>query len=131
MPGKRRVEPDLRLFFCLPFVHWEEIANKDVSLLLDAKLCELWLSHAKGNRDIILRFGRFPHRNPQLGREITTSKASFLREGGFRGRGPAVRRASNWTCPYLVERFCLKFRFMISNWIGDLYPRAECLRTGL
>ncbi|WP_273773085.1 DUF924 family protein [Brucella intermedia] len=79
-----RVEPDLRLFFCLPFAHSEEIADQEVSVLLNAKLGEPWLSHAQGHRDIIQRFGRFPHRNPLLGRETATEEVSFLREGGFR-----------------------------------------------
>lgn len=79
-----RVEPDLRLFFCLPFAHSEEIADQEVSVLLNAKLGEQWLSHAQGHRDIIQRFGRFPHLNSVLGRETATEEVSFLREGGFR-----------------------------------------------
>ncbi|WP_273786825.1 DUF924 family protein [Brucella intermedia] len=80
-----RVEPDLRLFLCLPFAHSEEIADQEVSVLLNAKLGEPWLSHAQGHRDIIQRFGRFPHRNSVLGRETTPAEAEFLRDGGFQG----------------------------------------------
>ncbi len=79
------IEPDLRLFFCLPYAHSEEIADQDVSVMLNAKLGEPWLAHAEGHRDIIRRFGRFPHRNPMLGRETTREEAAFLRDGGFHG----------------------------------------------
>ncbi|KAB2727348.1 DUF924 family protein [Brucella anthropi] len=80
-----RVETDLRLFFCLPFAHSEDIADQDVSVALNAKLGEPWLSHANGHRDIIRRFGRFPHRNPMLGRATTPEEAEFLNGGGFQG----------------------------------------------
>lgn len=80
-----QVEPALRLFFCLPFAHSEDVVDQDVSVSLNARLGEPWLSHAQGHRDIIRRFGRFPHRNPMLGRETTPEEAAFLREGGFRG----------------------------------------------
>lgn len=80
-----RVEHGLRLFFCLPYAHSEEIADQDISVMLNGKLGEQWLSHAEGHRDIIRRFGRFPHRNPMLGRETTREEAAFLRDGGFRG----------------------------------------------
>ncbi|MEM9965654.1 MAG: DUF924 family protein, partial [Asticcacaulis sp.] len=46
---------------------------------------EDWLPHAIDHRDIIARFGRFPHRNPLLGRETTPDEASFLNDGGFSG----------------------------------------------
>lgn len=80
-----QVDPDLRLFFCLPFSHSENLDDQDVSVALNAKLGQPWLSHAEGHRDIIRRFGRFPHRNPMLGRITTAAEASFLRNGGFRG----------------------------------------------
>ena len=37
------------------------------------------------HRDIIVRFGRFPHRNAVLGRETTPEEQLFLDEGGFGG----------------------------------------------
>ncbi len=80
-----RIEPDLRLFFCLPFAHSEEMADQDISVALNARLGEPWLSHAEGHRDIIKRFGRFPHRNPMLGRLSTPEEETFLHSGGFGG----------------------------------------------
>jgi hypothetical protein len=43
------------------------------------------LRFAELHRDIIDRFGRFPHRNAALGRESTTAELAFLNEGGFSG----------------------------------------------
>lgn len=80
-----RVEPALRLFFCLPFAHSESLADQDVSVQLNAGLGPTWLAHAEGHRDIVRRFGRFPHRNPMLGRATTAQEAEFLRGGGFAG----------------------------------------------
>ncbi len=79
------VEPDLRLFFCLPFAHSEDIADQELSVHLNAQLGQSWLEHAEGHRDIIRRFGRFPHRSPMLGRAMTEEEAGFLEEGGFQG----------------------------------------------
>lgn len=79
------VERDLRLFFCLPFAHSEVLSDQDISVELNAKLGQPWLEHAEGHRDIIRRFGRFPHRNLMLGREMTQAETHFLNAGGFRG----------------------------------------------
>lgn len=80
-----QVEAALRLFFCLPFAHSEEMADQDISIELNARLGQPWLEHAEGHRDIIRRFGRFPHRNPLLGRVATAEEEAFLKAGGFRG----------------------------------------------
>jgi uncharacterized protein (DUF924 family) len=37
------------------------------------------------HRDIIVRFGRFPHRNEALGRQTTPAEQDFLASGGFSG----------------------------------------------
>jgi len=55
------------------------------AVALNRRLGQPWLSHAEGHRSIIRRFGRFPHRNPILGRDTTAEEARFLRNGGFRG----------------------------------------------
>jgi uncharacterized protein (DUF924 family) len=43
------------------------------------------LRWAELHRDIIVRFGRFPHRNAALGRETTPEEYAFLADGGFAG----------------------------------------------
>lgn len=79
------VRPELRLFFALPFSHAEDPADQDLAVTLNRRLGQPWLSHAEGHRDIIRRFGRFPHRNPLLGRDTTSEEAAFLKAGGFAG----------------------------------------------
>jgi uncharacterized protein (DUF924 family) len=41
-----------------------------------------YLNYAIRHRDIIARFGRFPHRNKILGRESTTEELAFLAKPG-------------------------------------------------
>lgn len=81
----RRIEPDLRLFMYLPFGHSEQLADQERSLELARGLGEPHLSHAQGHHDIVKRFGRFPHRNPILGRAMRPEEQKFLDEGGFSG----------------------------------------------
>ncbi|TCQ03760.1 uncharacterized protein DUF924 [Rhizobium sp. PP-F2F-G36] len=80
-----RVKPELRLFFCLPFAHSEDMADQELSVRLNAGLGQPWLAHAEGHRDIIRRFGRFPHRNPGLGLTMTAEESAYLARGGFQG----------------------------------------------
>lgn len=79
------VEESLRLFFALPFAHSEDLADQDISVSLYHKYATKFAEHGEGHRDIVRRFGRFPHRNAILGRETTLEEAAFLAEGGFSG----------------------------------------------
>jgi uncharacterized protein (DUF924 family) len=79
------VEPPLRLFFCLPFAHSENLADQDLSVTLNTRLGASARAHAEGHRDIIRRFGRFPHRNALLLRDTTPAEQAFLDAGGFAG----------------------------------------------
>jgi uncharacterized protein (DUF924 family) len=86
----QEVEPVLRPFFYLPFEHSEDPADQDLAVTLteahrDATGDEDTLKWAALHRDIIRRFGRFPHRNRALGRETTVEEQAFLDEGGFAG----------------------------------------------
>lgn len=81
----QQIEPALRLFFCLPFAHSEDAADQQRSVALNARLGPEALAHARRHRDIVQRFGRFPHRNPLLMRESTAQELAFLAEGGFAG----------------------------------------------
>jgi uncharacterized protein (DUF924 family) len=81
----RAVEAQLQLFFYLPFSHSENLADQERSVALNRRLGQPNLSHAEGHRDIIRRFGRFPHRNPILGRTMRPEEQQFLIEGGFAG----------------------------------------------
>jgi uncharacterized protein (DUF924 family) len=79
-----RIDPGLREFLYLPFMHSEELADqiRCVELLRQAGLAESakWAEH---HADIIRRFGRFPHRNGILGRATSPDEQAFLDEGGF------------------------------------------------
>jgi uncharacterized protein (DUF924 family) len=82
----RQVEPPLRQFFVLPFEHSENLADQDFGLAVAAELDDPEIvKWATIHRDIIARFGRFPHRNPALGRVTTADEQAFLDEGGFAG----------------------------------------------
>lgn len=71
------------MFLYMPFMHSESIRMQDRSLILfDALGLEGALDAAKKHRDIIVRFGRFPHRNALLGRESTQEEQAFLSEHG-------------------------------------------------
>lgn len=76
----------LRIFFYMPLEHAEDLAQQDrcVALFEAAGNAE-YLKYAVLHRDIIARFGRFPHRNAMLGRKTTPDEAAFLAEGGFSG----------------------------------------------
>ena len=80
----------LQVFFYLPFEHAEDLADQDRSVALcEAMKAETgdegFLKWAIGHRDVIVRFGRFPHRNRALGRATTAEEQAFLDEGGFAG----------------------------------------------
>lgn len=79
------VSPDLRLFFYLPFEHAEDLAAQERAVALIAPLGGELLDYAEVHRDIIRRFGRFPHRNAILNRETTPEEQRFLDDGGFAG----------------------------------------------
>jgi uncharacterized protein (DUF924 family) len=81
----QQVEEALRIFFYLPFMHSEDIADQDRAYQLTEPLGGLSLESAEEHRDIIHRFGRFPHRNFILGRETTLEEQKFLSDGGFSG----------------------------------------------
>lgn len=79
--------PVERLFFYLPFEHSELLADQDLACELtrplDAVQPELGAyRYAVLHRDIVSRFGRFPHRNAILGRESTPEELAFLKGPG-------------------------------------------------
>jgi len=79
------IEPALRLFCYLPFSHSEELLDQEYSVGLMRALDGESLAHAESHRAIILRFGRFPHRNAVLARPTSREEQAFLDAGGFAG----------------------------------------------
>lgn len=80
---------ELRVFFYMPFEHSEALADQDrcVALCrtLDAASGSEWSKWAELHREIVARFGRFPHRNPMLGRDMTAEEQAYIAGGGFTG----------------------------------------------
>lgn len=82
----KAVGEDLRAFFYLPFMHSEDLKDQDYCVTLCRALGDEGnLKYAEVHADIIRRFGRFPHRNPVLGRDTTPEEQAFLESGGFAG----------------------------------------------
>lgn len=81
------MNPVERMFVYLPFEHSEALADQQ-------RACELMQAldafaetgdvhrYALRHREIIERFGRFPHRNAVLGRASTTQESEFLKQPG-------------------------------------------------
>ncbi|CAN7363225.1 DUF924 family protein [Variovorax paradoxus] len=80
-----KTDEELRRFFYLPFMHSESLDDQQRSVELNAALDANTQRFAVLHRDIIARFGRFPHRNKLLGRTSTAEEQRFLDEGGFAG----------------------------------------------
>ncbi|MGH7019196.1 MAG: DUF924 family protein, partial [Brevundimonas sp.] len=82
----RRVASNLRPFILMPLMHSEAMADQDMLMtLLDEVETPDTFKFAVIHRDIIARFGRYPHRNASLGRETTPDEAAFLAGDGFKG----------------------------------------------
>jgi uncharacterized protein (DUF924 family) len=80
------VDETMRPFFYLPFMHSELLADQDRCLrLYEAFGDPEQLKFAVTHRNIIVKFGRFPHRNRILSRETTSAEREFLDSGGFAG----------------------------------------------
>lgn len=76
--------PTQRVFLYLPFEHSEKIEDQDRSVaLFEALGDEYTLKYAIEHRDVIVQFGRFPHRNAILGRKSTPDEIKFLEETNF------------------------------------------------
>ena len=81
-----KFETGLRCFFYLPFEHSERAEDQARAMALYEALGDAeFLKYAILHRDIIARFGRFPHRNAVLGRITTPQEQAFLDGGGFAG----------------------------------------------
>jgi uncharacterized protein (DUF924 family) len=89
----RKLRPIERVFLTLPLQHSESREHQERSVALlerwraeaqGALRAELdgYLDYAKRHRDIVARFGRFPHRNAILGRTSTPEETEFLKQPG-------------------------------------------------
>jgi uncharacterized protein (DUF924 family) len=82
-----------RGFVYMPFMHSERLSDQERCVELFRTFrdehvgelrdnCQYSLGYAERHRDIIQRFGRFPHRNAILGRESTPEELEFLKQPG-------------------------------------------------
>ena len=74
-------------FLYMPFMHSENLADQDLSVqLFEAAGLENNLRFAQHHREIVRRFGRFPHRNAILGRVSTPQELAYLNsKDAFKG----------------------------------------------
>ena len=83
------MQPVERMFVYLPFEHAESLEEQVKACELTKPLVEFpetadAYRYAVLHRDVIARFGRFPHRNVLLGRASTPEEAEFLQRPGSR-----------------------------------------------
>jgi uncharacterized protein (DUF924 family) len=81
------MQPVERLFLYLPFEHSEDLEDQRLACALTEPLQAFpetadAYAYALAHRDIIERFGRFPHRNAALGRSSTPEEVQFLAQPG-------------------------------------------------
>lgn len=71
------------VFLLLPFEHSEDLADQDRAVEMIGRLGNAnFADYAIAHRDVIARFGRFPHRNQMLGRASTAEEEAYLAEPG-------------------------------------------------
>lgn len=76
------MDEDARAFLYMPFMHTEDAGDQQRSLVLFTALGNAEnLKFAKEHRDVIERFGRFPHRNAVLGRANRKGEEEAVEEG--------------------------------------------------
>jgi uncharacterized protein (DUF924 family) len=79
----QEMTPRHRVFLYLPFEHSEDLEDQERSVSLFATLDDpKAYDYAVRHRDVISRFGRFPHRNVALGRQSTEEEVEFLKTPG-------------------------------------------------
>lgn len=77
-----KLDQQQKQFLYMPFMHSENIADQEMSVeLFDALGDAVPLQFAIQHRDIVKRFGRFPHRNEVLGRETLPEEFDAIAEG--------------------------------------------------
>lgn len=79
--------PVRKQFLFMPLMHSEHLSDQErcVTLFEGTPGLEDNVKYAVEHRDIVARFGRFPHRNRALGRDSTDAEKAFL--GGHKGFG--------------------------------------------
>lgn len=75
----QRLPAERLAFLYMPLMHSENLADQDLSVrLFEAAKLESNLRFAQHHRELIRKYGRFPHRNSILGRESTPEEIKYL-----------------------------------------------------
>jgi len=85
--GWLEAEPEQarRQFWLMPLMHSEDLAVQEAALPLFERFSDpRTADFARRHRDVIARFGRFPHRNALLGRVSSAEELAFLQTPGSR-----------------------------------------------
>lgn len=85
--GWLEAEPEQarRQFWLMPLMHSEDLAVQEAALPLFERFSDSRTADfARRHRDVIARFGRFPHRNALLGRVSSAEELAFLQTPGSR-----------------------------------------------
>jgi uncharacterized protein (DUF924 family) len=82
-----RIDKHYKLLFYLPFLNSEDVGDQRLALfyIRERTKDDQWLTMAETNFEIVQRFGRFPQRNPVLGRDPTPEEAQFLEKAKAKG----------------------------------------------
>ena len=77
----KHISEDYKAFLYMPFMHSESLIvhQTSIELFSEPDLHE-YLEYEVAHRDLINRFGRFPHRNLPLGRESTEQEKEYVRD---------------------------------------------------
>ncbi len=75
----QRLPAERLAFLYMPLMHSENLADQDLSVrLFEAAKLESNLRFARHHRELIRKYGRFPHRNGILGRQSTPEEIEYL-----------------------------------------------------
>jgi uncharacterized protein (DUF924 family) len=78
-----KLEPLQRHFLYMPFIHSESLEIHEIAIkLIEKSGIHKLLDYEIKHRNIIQRFGRYPHRNKILGRVSTAEEIQFLKTPG-------------------------------------------------
>jgi uncharacterized protein (DUF924 family) len=100
-PGYKELPVEQRAFLYMPFMHSESRAIHEIAVkLFSEKGLEQNLKFEFLHKEIIDRFGRYPHRNEVLGRQSTPEEIEYLKNSNIRFY------FSRSTLPYFQECLC-------------------------
>lgn len=81
-----QVDPEIMPFMIMPYMHSENLEDQQACVdIMTTQGLDGYIKSAIQHLEIIKNFGRFPHRNEILNREMSESEREYLEQGGFSG----------------------------------------------